>query len=190
VILHEVRASRWVHLATLIPTISLTSLVLYFIFLRTPQVDAFGDTTAIGTDFKVVGGIMVLVGLGLSGFFARRLITRPASFMMTDEGFEYSPGGVSTGLVRWSDVVALKEETVLTSGSGIAPRRDPALAVVLRDPDAYIARYPAPLRPLLAMRAKMNSSPLVVRPADLGAEYERVKGMMQEQVNRNMGARA
>jgi hypothetical protein len=176
------------HLVSLLFTIALTAFLVYFVFLRTPVSDGFGSTTEVGGDFKLIFGFFVLIGLFMTGVFAYRLVKRPAGFVMTDEGFEYSPGGVSTGLIRWGDILELREETVLTSGSGIAPASVSALAVVLRNPEEYIARFPAALKPLLALRSKMNSSALMLNPRDLGRDYAVIKGMMQDQVNRHLGA--
>jgi hypothetical protein len=190
VILYSIRAPRWVHLVSMLPTIAVTSAIAYFVFVREPVSDGFGSTTEIGGDFKLIFGGFVLLGIFLTGVFAYRFVKRPSGFMMTEEGFEYSPGGVSTGLIRWGDVIELKEESVLTSGSGIAPRRESALAVVLSNPEEYLARFPAALRPLLALRAQTNSSPLLLNPRDLGRDYGVVIGMMREQVNRHTATRS
>lgn len=186
--LYERRAPAWVHLAGLVPTVGLTSLMIYYAFLRQPEVDPFGRSDELGLGFKVMMGFFCLIGLILTGVFARRLVVNPAYFVLTDEGFSYAPGGVSTGLIRWSDIIELREEGVI-EGTQVGPRVSAALAVVLRNPEQYIARFPRVLKPLFQLRAELNSSVLLLRIADFGRDYPVVRRMMEDRMRAVPGVR-
>lgn len=184
--LYERRAPRWVHVACLIPTIALTAFMIHFVFLREPEIDAFGRSDELETRFEVIFGFFCVIGLIMTGVFAHRLVRNPAYFILTEEGFSYSPGGVSTGLIRWSDIVEIKEETVI-EGTQFGPGYSPAVAVVLRNPEEYVARFPKVLKPLFALRGELNSSPLMLRRADFGEDYAAIKQIMDEQVRQFAG---
>ena len=181
--LHEIRPARIWYLVALVPTLGLTAFILYWSFGR--EVDPADE---LPTHFKLMMAGMAGIGVLLSGSFAYRFVRQPAIFSMDEEGFSYAPGGVSTGLIRWADVVELKEEGVLEGDTG-GTRISAALAVVLRNPDEYIARFPRVLRPLFIARGQLNSSPLMLNIADFGADYPRVKALMEEQIRRQPGLR-
>lgn len=172
---HEVRPPRFVHAIALAATAGLVSAFVWFLFLRdVPE----GDEPDLM--MQIVGGAATVVGVFLIGVFLRRLMMRPASFWCGEEGFVYQPGGVSTGLVRWSDIKELRDIGVQVA----AQTHENAVAVVLHDPAAYIARQAGWLQPLFRKRARLSGSPLVLRATDLGRDYVRVKAMMAERVRR------
>lgn len=184
--LYERRAPRWVHVACLIPTIALTAFMIHFVFLREPEIDAFGRSDELDLTFKVLFGFFCAIGVFMTGVFTYRIVRNPAYFTLTEEGFYYAPGGVSTGLIRWSDIVEIKEETVI-EGTQFGPGYSPAVAVVLRNPEEYIARYPQVMKPLFAVRGQLNSSPLMLRRADFGPDYAAIRQIMDEQVRQYAG---
>lgn len=181
-IIYDVRAPRWAHFVALVPTIALTGFMGWFVFLRENVPDEFGRTEEIAPAGQFMFGFFVLIGIFLIGVFTYRLFANPPYFLMYEDGFEYSPGGVSTGLIKWSDIVELKDETVLTSSGGLGPSRMPVTAVVLRNPQEYIARFPAALEPLFKARMKMNSSPILITRSEFGREHDALLGIMREQV--------
>lgn len=181
-VIYERRAPRWVHLACLVPTIALTGIMLWAAFLKENEPDAFGRTEEIGLAGQVAFGFFVLIGLFLIGVFAYRLFRNPPYFIMYENGFEYSPGGVSTGLIKWSDVVELRDETVVQGGGGYGPERQPVTAVVLRNPGEIIGRFPDPLQSLARARLQMNSSPVLITRGEFGRDHDAMLALMREQV--------
>ena len=181
--LYERRAPVLAYVAALVPSLALTGFLFYVGFVREPET---GDVWPL--HFKAIIGFFIAIGVVVSGSLAYRLVRNPPTFHLDEEGFSYAPGGVSTGLVRWRDVVELKEEGVLEGDSG-GTRISAALAVVLRNPEDYIARFPRVLRPLFRARGQLNRSPLMLNIADFGADYPRVKAMMEAQIRRQPGLR-
>lgn len=182
--LYERRAPVWVHAVTLVAVLALTAGMIYVGFVREPESPGHGFS---GGWRIMIGGASAL-GLFMCGVSVYRLIFNPVYFAISDEGFFYSPGGVAPGLIRWADVVELKEETVLTGGNG-PNAHSPVLSVVLRNPEEYIARYPKLFAPLLRLRATTNSSPVLISIADFRSDYPRVKALMEERIRAYSGVR-
>lgn len=145
-----------------------------------------------GPDAQLTGGAKVLlwVMLAVTAFlavvFGRWAIEPPVVFRMTTVGFEYSPAGVSTGLIRWSDIRSLDDVEVMVQ-AGRRPARERAIAVMLRNPEAYVEGQARPLAPLFKLREAMSGTPLLIRPADLGPHGERVLGTMRRLVQEAAG---
>ena len=147
-------------------------------FDPTPQPVPLEAQLAVGF-FGVVWGFLLLA-------FTVRLIRNPAWFVLTRKGFVYRPGDVSPGLVRWEDVVEIKEDDVLGSAGRGGPTLRPALVIVLRDAERYTTAY----NPLLAMIVRLATGALRVQtggrgdlyldPVNFGARYEEVKALMRE----------
>jgi len=178
---YERRTPRWVHLVVLVATIGLTAAMAWFGLLREVEPDAFGRTEEIDPVGKVIFGFFVLIGVFLSGVFGYRLVRNPPYFVMYPDGFEYAPGGVSTGLIKWTDVQELRDETVLQGGPS-GPVRQPVTAVVLRNTAEYIERFPAALKPLFAARMAMNSSPILISKAEFGRDHTAILTVMRDLV--------
>lgn len=133
----------------------------------------------------VIGFFTVVWGFLLVAFTVR-LIRNPAWFVLTRKGFVYRPGDVAPGLVRWEDVVEIKEDEVLSSGPPGGPTLRPALVIVLRDAERYTTVY----NPLLAMIVRLATGALRAQtggrgdlyldPVHFGARYEEVKALMRE----------
>lgn len=118
--------------------------------------------------------------------FTVRTVRNPAWFVLTRKGFVYRPGDVSGGLVRWEDVVEIKEDAVLGSGPPGGPTLRPTLVIVLRNGHRHNDGY----NPLLAMVVRMGTGALraqtggrgdiYIDPTHFGARYEEVKALLHE----------
>lgn len=118
--------------------------------------------------------------------FTVRTIRNPAWFVLTRKGFVYRPGDVSAGLVRWEDVVEIKEDAVLGSGPPGGPTLRPTLVIVLRNGHRHNDGY----NPLLGMVVRLGTGVLRAQtggrgdiyldPTDFGARYEEVRALLHE----------
>ncbi len=173
------RAPRWGHLVALLAAGFLTAIFLRVLIAGLGELESPLATK----DWPLAVGVCVgaAVGLFLCGVFAYRLFRNPPTLKILEAGFEYCPAGVSTGLIKWSDVVELRDESVLTSLVG-QPGRRPVTAVVLRNPDDYVKQFPAALRPIFAVNRKLNSSPILITPGEFGADHDAIIAIMRENV--------
>jgi hypothetical protein len=164
---------------SLLGSVILAAVAIQVLFFGLGEIESPLQTQAWG--FASVVGLGALVSLLLSVGFAYRALRNPPTLRFYEDGFEYSPAGVSTGLIRWSDVVELRDETVLVSLVG-TPARRPVTAVVLRNPDDYVRRFPAALRPLFAANRKLNSSPILIADGEFGPDHGAIMAIMRENV--------
>lgn len=176
---YSYRSPRWPHFLSLLGAIILTAVAIRVLFFGLGEIESPLKTQAWGLAVGVGAG--GLVSLLLSIGFAYRWLRNPPTLRFYEEGFEYSPAGVSTGLIKWNDVVELRDETVLVSLVG-TPARRPVTAVVLRNPDDYLGRFPAALRPLLAANRKLNSSPILIAQGEFGPDHAAILAIMRENV--------
>jgi hypothetical protein len=176
---YTARTPRFLHLVCLVPTIGLTLLFSDLVFVPSDglldgetkeQIDGFG---------RLIFGFFVFVGVFLSGVFLYRFIKNPWYFHMDEEGFEYAPGGVSLGRIKWSDVERL-DYTTVKQGGAISPKQLRVLGVYLKDPAGYIAERPLALHALFEARRFDSGTPLVFQAGEFGSRHDQVVAQMRE----------
>lgn len=163
------------HFIALVASAGLVCVLVWFLFLN--------EEAEHPLEWKLGGGAAVAIGTFMAAMSAYRLVRNPAYFVIREDGFEYSPGGVSTGLIRWSDIEELREEEVLDGNRGVMSRSR-VTAVVLRDADSYMKRFPAALRPLLVSRTQQNGSAILIPHAEFGGKQRAVIALLQEQIEK------
>jgi hypothetical protein len=186
--LYESRPPRWAHFIMFVLCVGLGALFVDLVFL--PGFAFFPtefDPAALSGFERIVFGFFALLAAFLAGVAAYRVIRRPTAFRLTDEGFEYAPGGVSTGFIRWTDVEEIKY-TAVNTGGGEQNRRK-VLGVYLKDPASFIARYPVALHALFEARKYQSGTPLVFQSGEFGRDHDKVVALMQEQLRRAKGER-
>lgn len=172
-VLYACRTPRWIQWLVLLAATALMGVLARIILGQ--------EGANLDTGWRIGVAIALAVSTAFVGVSAYRLIRHRPYFVIYEHGFEYSPGGVSTGLVRWTDVVELRDETVL-HGDGGFPARRAVTAVVLRNPTEYLARFPRVFRPLMKLRQTMNSSTILIPRGEFGGNDAAVIRMMREQM--------
>lgn len=184
-ILYEQRPPRWVHAIFLLPALGLSVLFIDLVFLPDRDLLPLTVEEKFSTLEQVLFGAFTLIAVFMSGVLLYRLIRNPWTFRLTDEGFIYNPAGVSTGLIRWTDIVEIRDVPVTTQNSvvgGQAPLM--TTGIILKDPHSYIARYPAALGVLFEFRKYDSGTPLVFQFKEFGRDHDKVIALMKEQVRR------
>lgn len=152
--------------------------------------DAFDDIEPLTLEWQAVVAFFSVVWALLLLVSVVRAVRNPPWFVLTRKGFVYRPGDVSAGLIRWEDVVDIKEDQVLSASGSGAPILRTALVVALRDGERYVARYNPVLAAVVrlatgALRAQTGGSgDLYLDPAHFGARYDEVKAPMIEHATR------
>lgn len=181
-VLYQRRSSRWAHLICVIAALLLTLALLVAAFEGFGDLDPLFSSPDIGWDMKVALTLAIMGGVFMTFVFAYRLAKNPVVLTVYEDGFEYIPAGISTGLIKFSDVLELRDEGVVTSIVDRSGGVRGVTAVVLRDPAEYTRRFPAGLRHLMEARGKMNSSPILIVRGEFGAEHDRILAMLRERV--------
>lgn len=176
---YSYRSQRWPNFVAMLGALLLTAVAARILFYGLGEIESPLQTRERGLAAAV--GLGGAVSLLLALNFAYRGLRNPPMIRFFADGFDYSPTGVSTGLIKWSDVVELRDETVLVSLVG-SPSHRPVTAVVLRNPDEYLNRFPAVLRPIFAANRKLNSSPILIPKGEFGPDHGAILAIMRENV--------
>lgn len=187
----QLQGSRGGSVAMLIALLVLGAGVAYAFDLRGQGGSAFDHPApALTPEWKAVIAFFSVVWAFLLVVAIVRTVRNPPWFVLTREGFVYQPGDVSAGLIRWEDVIDIKEDQVISASGSGGPILRTALVVVLREGERYVARYNPILGAVVrlatgVLRAQTGGSgDMYLDPAHFGARYDEVKALMFENATR------
>ena len=168
----RIRPVVWPHLLITPIALGLAATAYWAFFLKE-------DADPPGTEAYLVTGGMALIALTIVFFAMKLVIKRPDVILVNDQGFEYNPGGVSSGFVYWTDVLEVKRVAVrTTAGDAPGPVWETTLAVKLKDPAAYRGQFNPFLRGLMNLNEKMYDADIFIRIGSLGKQAEAVERLM------------
>lgn len=181
VVLQTPRRALWVVIAILV----MGAATAVWWYLTGPERGAgFTPFTDWDVQTKVIVGVFVLIwNVLMLGFVPMAIRGRPW-FVLTPRGFLYAPGGMSPGFVRWEDVTSLRETEVVTAQARGKAKASRALAVGLRDPSKYSARYTPMLGALVRFAGKFYAAQtdgpadILIDPAGFGDRYDEILARM------------
>lgn len=162
--------------------------VLLNVFLLTPdQLIGFKNGNEFSFFEKVLFWFFyVLVHFLLLVFISGTIKKQYPVFVAGKSGFCYEPAGISSGWIAWSEVLDIKECTIVT-GSYVGPVEMPVLGIKLRNPESLRqAHYSSLFRSILNFGARINNfqtngaGDILIRPSDLGNQYQQVKELFYE----------
>ena len=173
----------------LVPPVAVLGLVVLMnMIVFRPELVAFdaGDTSI---DAQALFWLFYGTGHFLLVVFLLRALRNKPFFVLTDRGFLYEPGDLSTGLVLWCDVAGLREVDLLQGNTTVqGPRLGRTLVVSLKNADSYNRHYNPLLRLLVAQSMKIvryqaeGDGDMVVAAEDFGARYAEVREMIARRV--------
>ena len=180
--LHATRSGAWIPVAILV--LGGIAAATWF-FTRSGAESGLAPVEEWELQFKWLGGLFLLVwAVALRGFVAMA-VRRAPWFVLTPRGFLYAPGGMSPGFVRWEDVTGLRETEIVSGRLRQRPVPERVLAVGLRDPSKYRARYNPLLGALVRLGGRLYAAQtggradILINPSDFGARYDEVKARME-----------
>ncbi len=182
----ELRPPRWIHVPFLLGDIVLLTVFYQVIFTDTySQGDAFTPDNPLPLGMKIVFGFFMAIGVFMFFVLSYRIIKAPPVLVMDSEGLYLNPAGVELGRFKWSEIEEIKLTEVVGSPTGRGgPRLMPAVAVVLKDPQGYIDKFPKLMSPLFKFRNAEAGTPLLLEPSMFGKRYDEIVGAMQREVAR------
>lgn len=180
----ELRPNRWIHVPFLLGDIVLLAVFFQVVFGDGfSSGDAFSRPTETPLGMKLTFGFFMAIGVFMFFVLLYRIIKQPATLVLDSEGIYLNPAGVELGRYKWSEIADIQETEVVGSRTGRGgPRMLPAIAIVLKDPQAYIDRFPKLLSPLFKFRQVETGTPLLIEPDMLGKRYDEIVGRMREEV--------
>lgn len=153
-------------------TLLLMGVVVWAFFIKEDPIPIAGPAIII---------LLIIMGIGsVILFFAWRMHSSHTPILSVDlSGFEYNPGGVSTGFVFWWNVAEIKEVEVRTTRGDLPGMVwELTLAVKLKDPTEYTQQFNAFIRGLMQLNDKMYDADIFFRLSDFGKQREEVKALM------------
>lgn len=109
------------------------------------------------------------------------IIKKPDVIAINSYGFEYNPGGISSGLIPWSNVQEVKRVSVLTEGGNVGgPIYETTLAVKLKDPADYAEQYNFFLKSLMKLNHNLYDADIFMRLASFGNKAAEVEELMMK----------
>lgn len=170
----RIRPLVWPHLIFMLIAIGLAYTPYWAFFLK-EDADV-PDTMA----YLITGGMWAITA-GILFFGLKIVIKRPDVILVNDKGFEYNPGGVSSGFVYWADVLEVKRVAVrATAGDAPGPVWETTLAVKMKDATAYRGHFNPFLRGLMHLNEKMYDADIFIRISSLGKQAEAVERLMMK----------
>lgn len=148
-----------------------------------PDANATGMSD-LALEPRLMAWLFIAIWAVLMLGFTAMAIRRAPWFVLTDRGFLYAPGGVSPGFVRWEDVTSLRETEVVDGRTRTKPKATRVLAVGLRDPSKYNARYTPMLALLVRLGGKLYAAQtdgpadILIDPTHFGDAYDGVLARM------------
>jgi hypothetical protein len=177
----EIRFPRWTYGVALLATLFAGALLYTIVFVglgdNLPLRESDRFTSALGLGLWVAALVIAF----LTVVFGSRFVRPPRILLITKDGFEYAPAGVSFGFIKWNEVRELRDETVQTNVASIRGLR-PVTAVVLRDGEAFQQRFNGTARLLFQGRVARNSSPILIPKGEFGRDHDNVITKMREMV--------
>ncbi len=181
----ELRPPRWIHVPFLIGDIVLLAVFWQVLFADTfTEGDAFTPATDLPLGMKIAMGGFMAIGVLMFFVLLYRIIKAPPTLVLDGEGLYLNPAGVELGRFRWYEIEEIRETEVIGQGTRTGPRLLPAIAIVLKDPDAYIKRFPKVMAPLFKFREGEAGTPLLIEPSMLGKRYDEIVQRMRDEVAR------
>lgn len=170
----RIKNKRAPHIIIILAVLLLMYIVFWAFFLKEEPLEI--DTTAV-IIMSAVGGIG-----SVCLFMAIKIMIRnPDVLLMNEKGFEYNPGGVSSGFMEWTNVAEIKYVDVRTThGQLNGPVWERTLAVTLKDPSLYTNQFNPLMRGLMHLNKKMYEGDIFFRLSSFGKQAEEVHKLMMQ----------
>ena len=168
----RIKNSRFGHVIILLAVLLLLSITFWAFFLKEEPVE-FNE-----------GGIFIAViigGIGLAVLFMalRAIILNPDVLVINEKGFEYNPGGVSSGFMEWTNVAEMKFTEVRTQqGQLPGPIWERVLAIKFKDPSLYTQQFNPLMRGLMHLNKDMYDADMFFRLSSFGKKVNEVHELM------------
>lgn len=168
----QIKSNRTGHVIVVLLVLLLMFIVCWAFFIREQplQLDATG--VIILSVVAVIGGMCLFFGV-------KTIIQNPVVITINENGFEYNPGGISSGFTPWSNVADIKPVNMRTiHGNLNGPVWEQALGIKLKDPSLYTKQFNPLVRGLMSLNKRMYDADIFFRLSSFGKQAEEVRRLM------------
>lgn len=167
----RIRPNLWGHAIALFFTIVLMILTYWAMFIQ--------NTEKFTTTMYIISLVIFSIGTVIIFKSIQIFIKRPDVILINGQGFEYNPGGVSSGFIPWSNVLEVRRVDVRTEGGNIGgPVWETTLAVKLKVPGDYTKHFNFLMKPLLKINQNLYDADIFMRISSFGKQAKEVETLM------------
>lgn len=177
----KIKSNRIGHFIVVLVVLLLIAVVIWALLIKEDPSNINFTGIIILTIVTVIGSVVLFMAL-------KMIIQNPAVITIDDKGFEYNPGGVSSGFVPWSNVGEIKlvnMRTVHGNLNGVV--WETALAVKLKDPALYTKQFNPFIKGLMGLNKNMYDADIFFRLSSFGKQAEAVHQLMLRNWNGGNG---
>lgn len=173
----KIKNNRLGHVIILVAVLFLMGVTFWAFFLKEEPVEFEGGGVIIALIIGGIGGIVLFMAL-------RAIILNPDVLVINEKGFEYNPGGVSSGFMEWTNVTEIKfTEVRTTQGQLPGPIWEKVLAIKFKDPSIYTHQFNPLMRGLMHLNKNMYDADMFFRLSSFGNKVDEVHALMMKYWN-------
>ncbi len=170
----KIKNNRLGHVIILVAVLFLMGVTFWAFFLKEEPVEFKGGGIIIALIIGGIGGVVLFMAL-------RAIILNPDVLLINEKGFEYNPGGISSGFMEWTNVAEIKFTEVRTQqGQLPGPIWEKVLAIKFKDPSIYTHQYNPLLRGLMHINKNMYDADMFFRLSSFGNKVDEVHTLMMK----------
>lgn len=168
----RIKNKRLPHVIIILAVLLLMSITFWAFFLKEDTVAIDGEAIIIMLIIGGIGAVVLFMAL-------KNIIQNPDVLLLNEIGFEYNPGGVSSGFMEWTNVADIKFVDLRTSQgqlNGVIWER--TIAVKLKDPSLYRNQFNPLMKGLMDSNKIMYEGDIFFRISSFGKQFEQVHSLM------------
>lgn len=176
----QIKSNRAGHFIVLLLVLLLMFVAFWAFFIKEEPLELDATGVIILSIVAVIGGACIF-------FAVKMIIQKPAVITINENGFEYNPGGISSGFTPWSNVADIKPIQMRTiHGNLNGPVWEEALGIKLKDSSLYRKQFNPLLRSLMGFNKNMYDADIFFRLSSFGKQADEVcRLMLQTWQNRS-----
>lgn len=170
----RIKNNRAGHVIILLATLLLMFIVFWAFVLKDNPLQLNAGGVAIILIIGIIGSVCIFMSI-------KMLVLNPDVIMLNEKGFEYNPGGISSGFMLWSNVDEIKFVDVRTTeGQLNGPIWEQTLAIKLKDTSLYRNQFNSVFKGLMGLNKKMYDADIFFRLSSFGTQAEEVHALMMQ----------
>jgi hypothetical protein len=170
----RIKNNKAAHFIILLAVLLLMSIAVWAFFIKEDPVALEGTAITILLIIGGIGSVCVFMAL-------KMIIQNPDVLLMNEKGFEYNPGGVSSGFMHWTNVADIKFVDVKTThGQLNGPVWERTLVIKLKDPSLYQDQFNTVMKGLMNLNKNMYDGDIFFRLSSFGKQADEVHALMMK----------
>jgi|GEM_PF-1665122 len=175
----KIKNNRAGHFIVLLAVLLLMFIAVWAFFIKEDPVAIDGTPLFILVPIGAIGAVCIYMAL-------KNIIQNPDVLVMDEKGFEYNPGGVSSGFMHWTNVAEIKYVDVRTiHGQLNGAVWERALAMKLKDPSVYQDQFNPLIKGLMNLNKDMYDGDIFFRLSSFGKQAEEIHALMMKYWNQS-----